>query len=216
MPEDFSILVDGKKVKYKKEVKVFKGDEDVTEQVKKAGLPLDCRELDQNKELFKKAQKAKWAEDFQGTDPENVLYKTRFIYYWEQEFPPNKIVKIEHSYTPILGVDTGSPNWFFNLAPHWDRNPNVKWSTRPNSGGIEFSSSDVLSGNSLSYILTTAKTWSMDGVFNFKLIIKRKTPETFIGSTLGPLVAVDKNTFEFRAYDFSPDRDLQIFFGKSK
>ncbi|WP_413288775.1 DUF4424 family protein [Bdellovibrio sp. HCB337] len=216
MPDDFSVLVDGKKVNFKKEVKALKGEEDVTEQVKKAGLPVDCRELDQNKELFKKAQKAKWAEDFQGADPEDVLYSTQVTYYWEQEFPADKIVNIEHSYTPVLGVDSGHPSWFFNLAPHWDRNPNVKWTTRVNGKDFEYPSSDVLGGKSLNYVLTTAKTWSMGGVTNFKLIIKRKTPETFVGSSLGPLVAVDKNTFEYRAVNYAPDRDLTIFFGKSK
>ncbi len=36
----------------------------------------------------------------------------------------------------------------------------------------------------------------------------------FVGSTLGPLKAIDKNTFEFRASNFAPDRDLTVFFGK--
>ncbi|MES2768218.1 MAG: DUF4424 family protein [Bdellovibrionota bacterium] len=215
-PEDFSVVVDGKKVEYRKEVKAFKDGQDVTEQIKKAKLPADCRELDKNKELFKKAQKTKWAEDYNGTDPEDVLYKTRITYYWEQEFPPNRIVKIEHSYAPVLGVDSGSPAWFFNMAPHWDRNPNLRWETDKNIKSLEFQRSDITGGNSLNYILTTAKTWSLGGVSQFTLIIKRDAPETFVGSTLGPLKAIDKNTFEFRASNFAPDRNLTVFFGKSK
>ncbi len=199
IPLDFTVSVDGKKVNYHTSVRAFSGEVDVTDKIQKAGLPVDCRELTKNEKLFKKAQKLKWADDYKGTDPEDVRYKTRIAFYWDQEFPANKIVRIEHSYRPVLGRDSGSPNWFFNKAPHWDRNP-----------------SGIKSGSSLNYILMTAKTWSMGGVTKFKLVLKRKDPETFLGSTLGPLKEIDKNTFEFEASNFAPDRDLSVFFGNSK
>jgi hypothetical protein len=215
VPEDFSVLVDGKKVNFLTEVKAYKGDKDVTAQIKKAGLPVDCRDLEKNSKLHAKAKKTKWLDDYQGTDPEQVFYTTRIIYYWQQDFIPNQIVKIEHSYNPVLGADGGHPAWFFNKAPHWDRDPNIFWEKHKEIKDLEFQSSKVKGGNSLNYILTTANTWR-GGVAKFTLIIKRKSPDTFIGSTLGPLEVIDDNTFQFRARDFRPDRDLTIFFGKSK
>lgn len=210
--DDFTVLVDGKKIDFKKQVKAFKDNEDVSAQVTKAGLPLDCRKLDKNKKLFKKAQKKKWAQDYQGTDPEDVLYKTQIIYYWEQEFPASKTVKIEHTYTPIWGQDLYQPNWFFNMGAHWDRDVHSRWEGVNSQEGRLIS--DVASGKSVQYILTTAKTW-WGGASRFQLILKKNDPATIIGSTLGPLKALDKNTFEFRAHNFSPDRELTVFFGKA-
>ena len=213
IPEDFTVFVDGKLVKYDREVKAFQGDKDVTKKVLAAGLPTDCREVYDNKEIFKKAQKKGWADDYKGEDPEDVKFITQITYYWKQKFPSNKTVKIEHSYTPVLGVDIGSPTWFFNLAPHWDRNPNIRWEKLKDSS-LDFHRSDVNGGNSLHYILVTAKTWKMNAVNRFKLVLKKDNEKSFIGSTLGPLKKIDNNTYEYRASNFSPDRNLSIFFGK--
>src|SRR6185437_3920201 len=109
--DDFVALVDGKPVALKKEIKAFNRTDtgvgetkDITAKVRAAHLPLDCREVWKNKKLFKRAQKAKLADNW--TDPEDVRYVTRITYYWTQKFPRNKVVKIEHTYTHILGAES--------------------------------------------------------------------------------------------------------------
>ena len=215
--DDFKAIVDGKAVTLKKEEKAFAYPnakdfgKDITAQVKAAGLPIDCRKVNADKDLFKKAQKAKLADDFHGTDAEDLHYATQIIYYWEQDFPSKTPISIEHSYKPMTGEDAGEVAPFYlNMAPHWDRDIHVRWI---HNNSMDYQVSDIKGDTIVQYILTTAKTWKY-GVADFHLILKRKSPTVFVGSTLGPLTKVDDNTLEFRAKDFVPDRDLTVIFSK--
>lgn len=217
--DDFATLVDGKSVKMKLEEKAFEpakrnspGNE-ITKKVIAAGLPADCRKTYEDKNLFKKAQKANLADDYKGEDPEDVKYETQLIYYWEQTFPPKKIITIEHSYTPITGMGvSGLAESYFNRSLHWDRSINLRWEKI--APQLERAQSDIERFDVVEYILMTANTWK-SSISDFKLILKREKPSVFIGSTLGPLTKIDENTYQFRATSFFPDRNLTVIFGNS-
>jgi hypothetical protein len=218
--DDFTVTVNGKSVKPTKELKAFnlvdaedpskKGEKELTKEVQQAGLPLDCREVNKDKKLFAKARKAKLAEDYQGSDPENILYTTRITYWWKQKFEPGKTLDIEHSYTPLAGAGaSGLPEGYLGPVLHWDSPINVR--NLMGKDAFSYKRSDISFYSVVEYILTTAQTWK-GPIKQFTLLLKRDDPGLHVGSTLGPLTKTDDQTLKFEAQDFTPKKDLTVIF----
>jgi len=216
--EDFRIKIDGKEIKLQKQIKAIAikpltmsgqstgAGSDITLNVQKAELPLDCREIFGNKKLFKKAQELGFADDYKGSDPEDIKFQTEITYFWEQEFPAGKTIVIEHQYLPLAG--SGNGDLLDKYLPlHWNLDIRVREEER--IGKL----SDVFGYQVVDYILLTANTWK-GPIKNFNLSLTGKPEEVFIGSSLGPLSSSGPNKATYAAENFVPASNLVVVFGK--
>jgi hypothetical protein len=202
---DFTVKVDGKLVHPKRTMKAIEnptgGEEpvpfgtgkDITTRVKKAGLPIDCLKTWKDKSLFKKAQKNHLAQDYQGDDPEGVTYQTEITYSWEQVFPANSKVEIEHEYKPMSGIGLG-------YCPY-DKDK-LTFHLPVQSGPANC--------HLIDYVLRTAKTWS-GPIGHFELSIPLQADDTEVWSNIGPMILNPTKTRAIFVKDsFVPEGDLVI------
>jgi hypothetical protein len=201
----FKVTVNGKPVNPELEEKAienkgggestipFGTGKDISAKVKAAGLPLNCFKTWDDKKLFKKAQKAKLAEDYQDKDPEGVLYQTESIYHWEQIFPADSVTVVEHEYEPIAGMGLG-------YCPYDDKKLPFQLTLTPGKGNCHL----------VDYILHTAKTWQ-GPIGHFELSVPVDGYTTGIWSNVGPMkLSDDKKSAVFIKDKFVPEDDLVI------
>lgn len=120
--EDFSVLVGGKKIPFKTEVRALKDGKDITSLLQQHNLPISpilalC-DYPIEKEEDSKAcdERKKRYQELGLLAPDGkVLWQKQVHYHWKQTFPKGKEVKIEHSYRPAHG--------FFFFVPDSQRSP---------------------------------------------------------------------------------------------
>jgi hypothetical protein len=147
-------------------------------------------------------------------------WKVERTFHWKQTFPPNKIVKIIHTYTPQNGIE----QYDFERNPpptKPDMNFQHGYRSQQKNYCIDEGTHNAIVKKEpdhtamlypVDYILTSAKTWE-GPIKDFLLILKRPTEDYFISLCwAGELKKVSQNTFESHLYNFTPNKDLSIAF----
>ena len=150
--------------------------------------------------------------------PEYVpVWELESIYWWETTFPAGADVEVEHRYRPSVGGSAG-------LVFMWDGKPSDAYAEyqerycvddnflkaaiklekkqNPDAGIYYFE-------QWLSYILTTGNNW-YGPIGDFRLTIDKLNPDSIVSFCGQGVKKTGPTTFEMRAKDFYPERDLNI------
>lgn len=204
--DDFSVTVDGANVSYQTECRAFNESIEVTEDLKKVGLPI-CEfndKFDRNK--ITKDALAEMTKKNLLNEPNHKCsifpFKIHRKHYWTQNFPPMQKIHVQHKYRPELGSTS-----VCTLNNYWD-------SIIPNFPGPreDGESPFLYCAYYLEYIITSANTWK-NGIEDFEMIATGAN--LILGKVDGERDA-DVNELKFTKKNFSPKNEILIEFVQSQ
>ncbi len=218
----FKLAVGGVATSPKVEIRAFKNNEDITEQLKSFGLPASVLDPHMKAAITKlpKAQliqlvQKHWVVN-EGSEADVKTgqwiwpwWQTRIQFYWTQHFPANSTVRVSHTYLPVVGGsyidDDGS-----NIAQRYCSSAVLPAITQLKTKVAERQEPGVsLWWRSLQYILTTANNWS-GPIRHFHLEIDSDSPDDILLTCMPGMQQTSPTHYEFDASDFHPDRNLDI------
>jgi hypothetical protein len=222
-PGGFAVTVDGKPVQTRTVLAALRDGVDVTAQLRKAGLsdaqiaygtlfsdrvkvpPLTAQQRQQLGKL------GLFGDERTGEpDP---LWDVQFNYVWQQRFPANQVVRVHHTYRPLIG--TGPGEWTLDAfdAKQYCADPAFlkSWhrlaARHGNEGGRYLPSAKV------AYILKSGNSWKR-GIEDFTLNLVKSNPAELVSLCFpGTFKKVDANTYQVRLKNFQPTSDLDVYFG---
>ena len=227
----FSVSVDGKPRQTQMEHRAFAVDLDVTEELKKNGVPLYPFGESVFEALAKLPQKV--ADDWlarglivvdeydAGEGWQRVrspFWKLKTTYWWRMTFPAGKPVKVAHRYQPSVGATSGLTFYYdgqFGGDTYGDykakycmdkafENAIVK-AARQNPDGYP-----PLYENRISYILTTGGNWAGGTIGKFKLTIDKGDTKNLVSFCGDNVKKVGPTTFEMTADDYYPAKNIEV------
>ena len=218
----FKLTVDGKAISPKIEVRAFKKDEDITERLKSLGLPVSVLDPRIKAAIMKlpKLQLSELIKDGLIVDEQPGAadktgqwiwpwWQTRIQFYWTQHFPPNRTVRVSHTYLPVIGGsyidDDGSQiaQRYCGAAVRQQIKELKAKVAQKQEPGL------ALWWRSLQYILTTANNWN-GPIKHFHLEIDSDSPDDILLTCVPSIQQTSPTRYEFDASDFQPDRNLNI------
>jgi hypothetical protein len=221
---DFTVTVDGTPVTPQVEQRAFVGGVDVTDVVRRHGLPFTTFEPDAFEALMAvpKADRAAledrqivlYDEELETAYPQWVA-RTTFV--WPQTFPPDKPVIVEHRYRPVVGhVAIGAVELEGQgEARTLYREPFCLDGALETSlrGRIDAESKPeepaYLEGETVHYILTTASSWR-GPIGRFHLVIETGRPDDILAVCPMGLEQTASGRYELERTGYVPERDLDI------
>jgi hypothetical protein len=217
----FTTTVDGKPLASGLEQRAFAPDgREVTSLLKKYDIPLVrpyWTYLDLIPALPEETQQAlvKAGAIVGEAGDRTPQWVTKSKFYFQQTFEPGKPVHIVHSYKPSL--DTSNMSFYSgDMAPSEEQKALycLKDETKAAVAALEKTKAGqefpVATQSSLSYVLSTAKTWA-GPIGHYHLIIDAEKPDV-VASFCGKARRTSPTRFEFEEDNYVPDRDLDIVF----
>lgn len=229
---DFTATVDGEAVALESELRFFLPNPrepllwglaaledpgpEVTDRLRALAVPETydlAAILDWYRALPPKQRKTLLAEGIFGPDGMGETLPRYLVsqrYWWRQDFPAGALVRIGHSYTPVLGgsvyhldealvadfcIDAGTRRAIEKLAARAEA-----------SGGKAF-----VMLRDLQYVLRTAGTWS-GPIRVFRLTLDKEDPNDLVSLCLDGIRKTGPTTFVMEQGDYRPAGDLRILF----
>lgn len=206
--QQFSVLVDGRPVSFREELRAFLPDsraklQDVTSQLRALGITdLELAGEHISERVARVLDQAGlWPLD---EDITITPWSLQRFYHWEQRFPAGKSVRVQHAYPPLLGGRIWPAEDSGYQAMAQERFCLNKRVWRGKRG--------LFDNSDLHYILTTGANWA-GPIRDFQLVIEKSPYERV--SLCWPeseLKKVSPVRFEARIADFTPQRDLAVLF----
>jgi Domain of unknown function (DUF4424) len=243
---DFKVWVDGREIEYKTEIKGSLGGKDYSALLQKMGINIETfgdfpvydgatRGADQISKLTAAEQSQLVAA---GLLKRSVgekylpLWTVSKTYYWKQDFPAHRIVRIRHEYTPVAGA-AEIPIEYFDTRT---RAENAKSGSAgyADAKAVDEMTAEACIGDSLrkklssgsksglvfvdyvNYILTSANSWKTP-IKDFELIVEATNsgsndPVRAAFCWDGPIKKGDANHFYAKANNFVPKKELAVYF----
>jgi hypothetical protein len=143
-------------------------------------------------------------------EPDFPAWEVSVTYAWTITFPPRKIVSINHTYAPFLGL--GSAGNLYKSDIEQNTLASICSSPALLSKMSNLPAYGIIPGARVGYILTTANTWKKP-IRNFTLRLKKSSPTEIISLCFpGNFAKIDALTLESRIADFVPTSELLIQF----
>jgi hypothetical protein len=221
----FEIVADGKYVAFQTEQRAFYKTRDVTEIIRRAGVPLNIVDAGFTKTLDglppakrKLLEAADLIDEESGSYPHpHWTVRTRF--WWRQHFPAGKTVKLDEHYHPVTGQSLFGAD---ELKPqnedggHWLKTYCIDPGTQKTVAAmLAHNHSTPQNGNYLTafttdYVLVTGNNWK-GPIGHFHLVLDKLKP----GNTLslcwdGGLRKTGPTTFESTRDNFAPKSDIKL------
>lgn len=153
-----------------------------------------------------------WQEDLR------PAWTLRSVYWWKTMFPAGKPVRVSHRYKPSVGgtvamsfIDQGNPGATYKEYVERYCIDNAFMKTAAKLEAAANKSGPNYTEQWVSYILTTGANWS-GPIGKFKLTIDKGQPQDYVSFCGSGVKKTGPTTFEMRAEDFSPEKDLHILF----
>jgi hypothetical protein len=216
--ESFSVAVDGKNVEYQTECRAFTTSGEVTEELKKLGLPI-CnfkKTTELTKEILAVLIKKKIYSNENVDEELNPAFSIHRKHYWTQTFLPLKKVQIQHKYRPLLGM-----NSIGQLSHSWSEflpegSLSICLVTAPDEMTAEQKAKckdelkDSIDSRAyyLNYIITSANTWK-NGIEDFELMATGAA--LILGEVDGKRDA-DFKELKLLKKNFKPKKEITIEF----
>ena len=214
----FTVTVDGRPVEPELEERAFVGEREVTDLLRRHGLPLNPLRFAELEAAHKRIDTATWAELVKAglfPDSEDMsegLWRSEAKFFWSQTFPPGQGVRIAHSYTPVNGfhfLDLKEASRAGYRATYCLDAAGLTAVRRliakaPNASGY-------LRAFVVPYIVTTARNWAAP-IGRFTLTVDKGTPEAVVSFCRTGIRKTGPTTFRWEAQDYVPDQDLRILF----
>ncbi len=227
---DFHTVVDGKPVAAKVEQKVLAAGIDRTDFLRGLGIPL-APHLPAANEALDKLPAETQAElvrlglaeitEYDVGDGMRKHHEARWTlkttYYWEQTFPPQAELVIEHSYQPSVGASVstslgqdwakengGYPEYESKYCTEKSFIAAVERATKAaGEGAIAFTEQRI------DYILKTGANWN-GPIKDFRLVIDKGKPSNLVSFCGEGVKKIAPTQFEMRKADFVPTADLNV------
>jgi hypothetical protein len=220
---DFQVMVNGQRVEPSVEAKATRFGVDVTDVLKRHGIPLTMRDGDNlNQGLDSLPAEARRELERYGVidwnstvgannkPSANVHWDTRIIFYWFQTFPAGRTIEVTHRYRPV-------PRQFFfsnnDLASAEKQkayciDPAFARSARSR---IQQSPQTALSGYELKYVLTTARNW-MGPIQKFRLTVEKSSPDALVSLCATGIRRETPTSYALTLENYSPAEDMKVLF----
>lgn len=232
---DFSVSVEGKPVTPEIDRHAFATEVDVTRLLGERGIPLLPYGKGTIEALGKLPQDV--LDDFvrrgmiyrdefdagKGLQVEWVpLWRLKTTYYWDMTFPAGKDLRVSHRYKPSVGSTAGLNFINFEDDAHPFTGPAfeaekakycfdagfLKAIEKAQAANAKVED-HYLTESWLSYVLTTGANWG-GTIGDFHLTIDKGDTDTLVSFCGEGVKKTGPTTFEIRARDFSPERDIDI------
>jgi hypothetical protein len=226
----FQTKVDGKPVDFRMVQQAMLGDKDVSATIRAAGLPLlplggmreriaamspAARDRLINDGLLLPIGSDEYGKPLYGG---GWVVKTSAVR--QQEFPPGRPVMVEHRYRTSLGM---SFDTVLRKAVRESKGMEQEFQRYRTEFCVDdalLKGIDKLAGDApentaklrekrISYILKTGANWS-GPIKDFRLVIDKGRPDRLTSFCADNVKKLSPTTFEIRAKDFTPTRDLKI------
>lgn len=215
----FTVKVDGAQVSPALEEKALLNGADVTASLKDR-LPLDPllpSRADRSKtEAEERAGKlppgvrqelVKAGLIDEETNWPNWIYSAKF--YWQQDFPPNQDVVVEHSYVPVTGeglqsresMESADYQRRFCIDPATSKAIGRLFTAKPEGAFVH--------ETIVPYILTTANTWA-GPIGTFTLTVDKGKPDAILSLCRDGIRKTGPTTFQWSADHYTPSDDLRV------
>ncbi|RKE85869.1 DUF4424 domain-containing protein [Rhizobium sp. AG855] len=223
----FSVTQDGETIEPRLQQRVLVQGIDFTDEVAAQGVPLQplsdktraaVARLDETvlQDWLVKGLVA--AMDYGAEKPEYVpVWQLDSVYWWETTFPAGEEVNVEHSYRPSLGGTTGMAflyegkpdNQFEDYKRRYCIDDDFMKTAIRLEKSQDFNTGLYYFEHWLSYILTTGNNW-FGPIGDFHLTVDKGNPNHVVSFCGQDIKKTGDTTFEMRAKEFVPERDLDI------
>lgn len=232
---DFTVTADGKPVEPQVEVRATRFGIDVSEILKKHGIPLTMLGAndDASAALYDKLNDlppdAKqelehygvidWTTS-SGADNKPLAtthWQTSITFYWFQTFPAGRSIDVTHRYHPVprhfffseedLDSAEMKQKYCFDQAFADAARAMLKRAAQ----GHEEDYSPILKGKELRYVLTTAENW-LGPIKKFTLRVEKPSPDALVSLCAEGIKRTSPTSFELTEQDYSPAEDLKVLF----
>jgi hypothetical protein len=226
----FETKIAGKLVNFTTHQRAFLGDEDVSELLRSAGVPLlpAGPERDKMNDLAEPARKQLIQLGLLRENGSDDLGRPRYEAAWTvrtaairtQTFEPKHPVVVEHRYRPSLGTsfDTVLRK---GLRQDAAITAEVQRYRKDYCIGDEFlakvdklaegaaAHNTKLQEQRISYVLKTGANWA-GPIKIFKLTVDKKNPDRLVSFCADHVKVLSPTVVEFTATDFTPDKDFKV------
>ncbi|WP_091716583.1 DUF4424 domain-containing protein [Methylobacterium phyllostachyos] len=214
----FTVTVDGRPVEPELEERAFVGEREVTDLLRRLGMPLNPLRFTELETAQKRIDKATWAELVKAglfPDAEGMtegLWRSEAKFFWSQTFPPGQDVRIAHSYAPVNGfhcLDLKEASRAGYRATYCLDDAGLAAIRRLHAKAP--SESGHLRAFVVPYIVTTARNWAAP-IGRFTLTVDKGNPEAVVSFCRTGIRKIGPTTFRWEAQDYVPDQDLRVLF----
>jgi hypothetical protein len=227
----FTASQDGKTVAVNLQQRAYAMTIDISEDLKAQGIPL-LPYAKATKEALKALPEdvaADWIArglifidtyDDDGTgmkDYRTPLWSLKSVYWWRTTFPAGKEVKVEHRYKPSVGGTVGisfleegkaKGERYEGYAKRYCLDDSIVRRAEQAEKDMQ-AGKPYLTESWISYILTTGANWS-GPIKDFSLTVDKGAAENLVSFCGEGVKKTGPTTFEMKAKDFSPDKDINI------
>ncbi|HEY1630682.1 MAG TPA: DUF4424 family protein [Rhizomicrobium sp.] len=221
----FTITANGKPVAPAVEQRAFYKGKDVTDIVKRAGVPLSLSDP-KFAPLMEKlpAAQRKILEDAGLADGESGSFEhphwlVRTKFWWRQAFPAHRTVTLDHAYQPVTGqgfftvyeIDNKDSDGQYYFTTYCI-DPATKAAIAARLGGKNASLEDggMLTRYNTDYILMSGNNWK-GAIGHFHMTLDKLKPDNILSLCWkGDLKKTGATTVDFTADNFAPSRDIRM------
>ncbi|WP_096485242.1 DUF4424 family protein [Methylorubrum populi] len=210
----FTVKADGKTIEPALEERAFHGTQEVTERLKRHGLPLNPLRREELETALKRLSPA----DLQALHGAGLLsdatpdagaqWRSEAKFHWEQVFPAGAELRISHSYAPVAG------NWFLSPKEAATREFRARYCLDDAGlAGIRRLAAARPEGYTrafeVPYIVTTARNWA-GRIGRFTLTVDKGRADALVSFCRQGVRKTGPTTFVWEARDYAPDSDLRV------
>lgn len=226
---DFRVVVDGKDIHPQLEQRAIMADgRDVTDILAAAGIPPNSflpgwdeklKALPQNV-WMKLVRDGLFEVDEKEAEsrPEYIspAWKLKATFHWEQTFPAGKVLRVHHSYMPIVGSSFVAESYdrsedFKPYCLDADGNAGLRRKMRELKAKAKDhpDMSPLLVMREVDYVLTTGANWK-GPIEDFHLTIDKEDPKAILSLCMEGLKKTGPTTFELERKNFAPKDDIRF------
>jgi hypothetical protein len=221
----FTVTADGRRISPQVEQRAFYKGKDVTDIVRRAGVPLMMNDPRFNAITEKlPADKRKILEAADLADGESGSFEhphwtVRTRFWWHQVFPAHQTVVLEHGYQPVTGQSFFTK---YELDPKngdgadymhrycIDPGTRAALASRIASKTPSMEDGGMLLAFSTDYILVSGNNWK-GPIGHFHLTLDKLKPDNILSICWsGTLTKTGATTFEATEENFSPKADIKL------
>ncbi|MET7242108.1 DUF4424 domain-containing protein [Methylobacterium sp. EM32] len=213
----FTVTVDGVPVTPQLEERAYLGQREVTDLLKRHGLPLNPLRRNDLEAAVKRLKPAAQQELVKAglmSDPAEMpefLWRSEAKFHWEQNFPPGRELRVSHTYVPVKGNHL--------LAADEAKTPAYRARYCLDDDGLAgvrrliaaspMKDQGLTRAVEVPYIVTTARNWA-GRIGRFTLTVDKGSPTALVSFCRKGVRKTGPTTFVWEAKDYVPDADLRI------
>jgi len=225
---DFKVTVDGRPVAVRTQARATRFGIDVTDVLNRHDIPITLFTVDPDEAdvLFQRLNDMPPAErrdlerhgvmDWSSSTGANDKplatphWMAEIVFYWEQTFPANATIEVEHSYRPVPSVFFLGPNNFQDaqFTAQYCIDKDFQRAVARKVKEVRYG---MLQGYELRYVLSTARNW-FGPIGKFTLTIDKGSSDHLLSLCVDGIRKTSPTTFVHTAKDFFPEKDLDILF----